>query len=36
MVGKIHQFVKEPDAPERLAQLEAPEEMLQLLEEKGI
>ncbi len=35
-LGKISQFVKEPDAPERLAQLETPEELLQLLGEKGI
>jgi mannitol/fructose-specific phosphotransferase system IIA component (Ntr-type) len=35
VLGKIAQFAKEPDVPERLAQLESPEQFLALLEEKG-
>lgn len=36
VLGKIAQFAKESDVPERLAELEAPEGFLELLEEKGI
>jgi mannitol/fructose-specific phosphotransferase system IIA component (Ntr-type) len=35
VLGKIAQFAKETDVPERLAQLESPEQFLALLEEKG-
>lgn len=35
VLGRIAQFSKETDVPERLAELEAPEEFLALLEEKG-
>ena len=35
VLGKIAQFAKEPDVPDRLAQLETPEQFLQLLEEKN-
>jgi len=36
VLGKIAQFAKEPDVPERLARLKTGAEFLQLLEEKGI
>ena len=36
VLGKIAQFAKEPDVPERLAKLNSPGEFLQLLEEKKI
>ena len=36
VLGKIAQFSKEPDVPERLAAVANPEEFLQLLEEKGV
>ena len=36
VLGKIAQFAKEPDVPERLSALQSPDEFLQLLEEKGI
>jgi mannitol/fructose-specific phosphotransferase system IIA component (Ntr-type) len=36
VLGKIAQFAKEPDVPERLASLQAPEEFLRLLEEKNL
>ena len=36
VLGRIAQFAKEPDVPERLAQLEEPREFLALLEEKGV
>lgn len=36
VLGKIAQFAKEPDVPERLAELTAPEQFLGLLEEKGV
>ena len=36
VLGKIAQFAKEPDVPERLAGLESPDEFLALLEEKSI
>ncbi len=35
VLGKVAQFAKEPDVPERLARLESPEQFLALLEEKG-
>jgi len=35
-LGKIAQFAKEPDVPDRLATLQTPEEFLRLLEEKNI
>jgi len=36
VLGKIAQFGKEPDVPERLGEIETPEEFLALLEEKGV
>ncbi len=36
VLGKIAQFAKEPDVPERLTKLERPEEFLELLEEKNL
>lgn len=36
VLGKIAQFAKEPDVPERLAKLQRPEEFLKLLEEKNL
>ncbi len=35
VLGKVAQFAKEADVPERLAKLETPEAFLQLIEEKG-
>lgn len=35
VLGKIAQFAKEPEVPERLATLETPEEFLALLDEKN-
>ncbi len=36
VLGKIAQFSKEADVPERLAAVESAEGFLQLLEEKGV
>ena len=36
VLGKIAQFSKEPDVPERLFALRAPRQFLALLEEKGV
>ena len=36
VLGKIAQFAKEPDVPDRLAALKSPEEFFSLLEEKGV
>ncbi|HEV8123961.1 MAG TPA: PTS sugar transporter subunit IIA [Gemmatimonadales bacterium] len=36
VLGKIAQFVKEEDVPERLLQVQSPEEFLALLDEKGV
>ncbi len=36
VLGKIAQFSKEPDVPERLADLEDPQGFVDLLEEKGV
>jgi mannitol/fructose-specific phosphotransferase system IIA component (Ntr-type) len=36
VLGKIAQFSKEPDVPERLLQLQQPAGFLRLLEEKGV
>jgi mannitol/fructose-specific phosphotransferase system IIA component (Ntr-type) len=36
VLGKIAQFSKEADVPDRLAELKSPQEFLQLLEEKGV
>ena len=36
VLGKVAQFAKEPDIPERLSTLESPEAFLTLLEEKDI
>jgi len=36
VLGKIAQFAKEPDVPERLVKLQSPEEFLGLLEEKNL
>jgi mannitol/fructose-specific phosphotransferase system IIA component (Ntr-type) len=36
VLGKIAQFAKEPDVPQRLATLRSPDEFLQLLDEKRV
>ncbi len=36
VLGRIAQFAKEPDVPERLAKIQTPEEFLQLLDEKNL
>jgi mannitol/fructose-specific phosphotransferase system IIA component (Ntr-type) len=36
VLGRIAQFAKEPDVPDRLARLKAPEEFLALLDEKKV
>lgn len=36
VLGRIAQFVKEPDVPDRLAGLGAPEDLFRLLREKGL
>jgi mannitol/fructose-specific phosphotransferase system IIA component (Ntr-type) len=36
ILGRIAQFAKEADVPERLTQLETPEQLLALLNEKGV
>jgi nitrogen PTS system EIIA component len=36
VLGRIAQFAREPDVPQRLDQVTTPEEFLQLLAEKGI
>ena len=36
VLGKIAQFAKEPDVPDRLADLHKPDDFLRLLEEKGV
>lgn len=36
VLGKIAQFVKEPDVPGRLMEVRTPEEFLALLDEKGV
>ena len=36
VLGKIAQFSKEPDVPDRLMSLHAPGEFMRLLEEKGV
>lgn len=36
VLGKIAQFSKEPDVPERLMAISQPAEFMQLLEEKGV
>jgi mannitol/fructose-specific phosphotransferase system IIA component (Ntr-type) len=36
VLGKIAQFSKEPDVPDRLLQITEPREFLALLEEKGV
>jgi nitrogen PTS system EIIA component len=36
VLGKIAQFAKETDVPDRLAKLKSPEEFIELLEEKNI
>jgi mannitol/fructose-specific phosphotransferase system IIA component (Ntr-type) len=36
ILGRIAQFAKDPDAPERFAQLDSPDALLALLEEKGV
>jgi mannitol/fructose-specific phosphotransferase system IIA component (Ntr-type) len=36
VLGKIAQFAKEPDVPDRLAALRSPEDFFRLLEEKGV
>jgi mannitol/fructose-specific phosphotransferase system IIA component (Ntr-type) len=36
VLGKIAQFAKEPDVPERLAALQSADELLRLLGEKGV
>ena len=36
VLGRVAQFAKEPDIPERLAKMDSPDAFLQLLEEKDI
>ena len=36
VLGKIAQFAKEPDVPERLGELRSPDDFWRLLEEKGV
>jgi mannitol/fructose-specific phosphotransferase system IIA component (Ntr-type) len=36
VLGRIAQFAKEPDVPERLAALTSPDDFFRLLEEKGV
>src|SRR5215208_5952508 len=36
VLGRIAQFAKEPDVPDRLHALQAPEEFFRLLQEKGV
>jgi mannitol/fructose-specific phosphotransferase system IIA component (Ntr-type) len=36
VLGRIAQFAKEADVPDRLASLEHPDEFFRLLEEKGV
>jgi mannitol/fructose-specific phosphotransferase system IIA component (Ntr-type) len=36
VLGRIAQFAKEPDVPERLGSLRTPEDFFRLLEEKGV
>jgi len=36
VLGKIAQFSKEPDVPDRLLTIHAPGEFMKLLEEKGV
>ena len=36
VLGKIAQFAKEPDVPDRLAALTSPEDFFRLLDEKGV
>ena len=36
VLGKIAQFSKEPDVPQRLLELTDPKQFLALLEEKGV
>jgi len=36
VLGKIAQFVKDDDVPKRLLQIQAPQEFLALIEEKGV
>jgi mannitol/fructose-specific phosphotransferase system IIA component (Ntr-type) len=36
VLGKIAQFAKEPDVPDRLGSLDDPQEFLTLLDEKGV
>lgn len=36
VLGRVAQFAKEPDVPDRLASLAGPDEFFRLLEEKGV
>jgi len=36
VLGKIAQFAKEPDVPDRLATIRSPDDFFRLLEEKGV
>ncbi len=36
VLGKIAQFAKEPDVPDRLGALDSADAFLQLLDEKGV
>jgi nitrogen PTS system EIIA component len=36
VLGKIAQFSKEPDVPERLGELESAEAFMEMLDEKGV
>jgi mannitol/fructose-specific phosphotransferase system IIA component (Ntr-type) len=36
ILGRIAQFAKDPDVPDRLMQLQSPDDLLALLDEKGV
>jgi mannitol/fructose-specific phosphotransferase system IIA component (Ntr-type) len=36
ILGRIAQFAKDPDVPERLGQLQAPEDLLSMLAQRGV
>jgi len=36
VLGKIAQFAKEPDVPDRLSSIRSPDDLFRLLEEKGV
>jgi len=36
VLGRVAQFIKDPEVPERLLKLESPEDLFALMEEKGV